>query len=51
MATTVEFARTSRFDRVVTERVLAAATVVMLVAVVAAVARGHADWAAVPWPV
>jgi len=51
MATTVEFARTSRFDRVVTERVLAAATVVMLVAVVAAVARGHTDWAAVPWPV
>lgn len=37
-----------RFDRIVTDRVLAAATAVMLAAVAVAVARGHADWAQVP---
>lgn len=36
------------FDRIVSDRVLAAATLVMLGAVAVAVARGHADWARVP---
>lgn len=37
-----------RLDRIVTDPVLAAATVVMLAAVVVAVARGYADWSRVP---
>lgn len=37
-----------RLDRIVTDRVLAAATLVMLAAVAVAVGRGHADWAQVP---
>ena len=41
--------RGQRFDRIVTDRRLAAATVVMLAAVVVAVGRGgHADWGRVP---
>lgn len=41
----------SRFDRIVTDRVLAGAAVVMLAFVVAALARGHAQWGRIPWPV
>ena len=37
-----------RFDRLVSDRLLAAATLVMLAAVVVAVARGHAGWGGVP---
>ncbi len=37
-----------RFDRIVSDRVLAATTLVMLAAVAVAVARGRADWAQVP---
>ncbi len=41
----------SRFDRIVDDRVLAAGAVVMLAFVVVAVARGHAQWGRIPWPV
>ncbi len=51
MATAARISPSSRFDRIVTDRVLAAAALVMLGFVAVAVARGHADWAAVPWPV
>jgi uncharacterized membrane protein len=37
-----------RLDRIVSDRVLAVATLVMLAAVAVAVARGHADWGQVP---
>jgi uncharacterized membrane protein len=41
----------TRFDRIVTDRVLAGGAVVMLAFVITAVARGHAQWAHIPWPV
>ena len=50
MATAAPAAPTfgKRLDRIVSDRVLAAATIVMLAAVAVAVARGHADWTRVP---
>ena len=50
MATAAPAAPTfgQRFDRIVSDRALAAATLVMLAAVAVAVARGHADWGRVP---
>ncbi len=41
----------SRFDRIVSDRVLAGAAVVMLAFVVADLARGQAQWGRIPWPV
>jgi len=43
--------RLSRFDRIVTDRLLAYATIGMLAFAAAAVARGHAQWGRIPWPV
>lgn len=39
------------FNRIVSDRVLAAGAIVMLAFVAAAVARGHAQWGRIPWPV
>lgn len=41
----------SAFNRIVNDRVLAGGAVVMLAFVVAAIARGHAHWGRIPWPV
>ncbi len=43
--------RPTRFDRIVTDRVLAAGSIVMLAFVAVAVLRGRADWERIPWPV
>ncbi len=48
MASAAPFAPRARLERLIGDRLLAGLTIVMFVAVAVAVARGHADWGAVP---